>query len=163
MCACCCCVYMIKMTCFVNWIIVRERRAQSQPHSSPDLDGSRGKTVSIHLKLSPDAVDDHDFFSALSCSSCSTTCCCIAVWAVESVKWFLRPSYRSRLYIAGTGKSRYVVFFFFFVFFCFFFFSGCLLLDGLLHKFGQQLYRSSNSGVLCRQLKKKKKKKKKKT
>ena len=90
-CACCCCVYMIKMTCAVNWIIVRERLAESVSLSHPDLAGSRGKTVSRHLELSPDAVDDHDFFSALSCSPCSTTCCCITVWAVESVKWFLAP------------------------------------------------------------------------
>ena len=33
---------------------------------------------------------------------------------------FFRPSYRSRLYIAGTGKSRYVGFVW-----------SCLLLDGL--------------------------------
>ena len=39
--------------------------------SHPDLVGSRGKTVSRHLELSLDAVDDHDFFSALSCSPCS--------------------------------------------------------------------------------------------
>ena len=55
---------LIKMTC-VNWIIVRERRAESTPLSHPDLAGSRGKTVSGHLELSPDAVDDHDFFCAL--------------------------------------------------------------------------------------------------
>ena len=79
MCACCCCMHMIKMTCAVNWIIVRERRAESTSLSRPDLAGSRGKTVSRHLELSPDAVDDHDFYSDLSCSSCSTTCCCIAV------------------------------------------------------------------------------------
>ena len=58
MCACCCCEYMIKMTCAVNWIIVRERRAESTSLSGPDLAGSRGKTVSRHLELSPDAVDD---------------------------------------------------------------------------------------------------------
>ena len=86
MCACCCCVYMIKMTCTVNWIIVRERRAESTSLSCPDLAGSRGKTVSRHLELMLDAVDDHDVFSALSCFSCSTTCCCIAVWAIESEK-----------------------------------------------------------------------------
>ena len=49
---------MIKMTCAVNWIIVRERRAESTLLSGPDLAGSRGKTVSRHLLLSPDAVDD---------------------------------------------------------------------------------------------------------
>ena len=82
-CACCERVLLIRMTCAVNWIIVRERRAESTSLSHPDLAGSRGKTVSGHLELSPDAVDDHDFFCALSCSPCSTTCCCIAIWAVE--------------------------------------------------------------------------------
>ena len=82
---------MIKMTCAVKWIIVRERRAESTSLSHPDLAGSRVKTVSRHLELSLDAVDDHDFFGALSCSSCSTTCCCITIWAVESEKWFLLP------------------------------------------------------------------------
>ena len=90
MCACCCCVYMIKMTCAMNWIIVRERQ-QSTSLSRPDLAGSRGKTVSGHLEQSADADDAHDIFSALSCFSCSTTCCCIAVWAVEYVKLFLSP------------------------------------------------------------------------
>ena len=55
------------MTCTVNWIIVKERRAESSL-SHPDLAGSRGKIVSGHLELSPDEVDDHDFFCALSCS-----------------------------------------------------------------------------------------------
>ena len=80
----CCCVLLIKMTSAVNWIKVRERRAESTSLSRPDLAGSRGKTVSGHLEKTPDAVDDHDFCCALSCSPCSTTCCCIAVWAVES-------------------------------------------------------------------------------
>ena len=53
------------MTCAVNWIIVRERHAESTSLSGPDLAGSRGKTVSGHLELSPDAVDDHDFCCAL--------------------------------------------------------------------------------------------------
>ena len=83
-CAYCECVLLIKMPCAMNWIIVRERRAESTSLSHPDLAGSRGKTVSGHLELSPDAVDDHDFFCALTCSPCSTTCCCIAIWAVES-------------------------------------------------------------------------------
>ena len=43
------------MTCAVNWIIVRDRRAESTSLSHPDLAGSRGKTVSGHLELSPDA------------------------------------------------------------------------------------------------------------
>ena len=30
--------------------------------SRPDLPGSRGKTVSGHLDLTSDAVDDHDFW-----------------------------------------------------------------------------------------------------
>ena len=63
-CACCEYVLLIKMTCAVNWIIVRERRAESTSLSNPDLAGSRGKTVSGHLELSPEAVDDHDFFCA---------------------------------------------------------------------------------------------------
>ena len=67
-CGCLECVLLIKMTCAVNWIIVRERRADSTSLSHPDLAGSRGKTVSGHLALSPDAEDDHDFFCALSCS-----------------------------------------------------------------------------------------------
>ena len=41
-CACCECVLLIKMTCAVNWIIVRERRAESTSLSHPDLAGSRG-------------------------------------------------------------------------------------------------------------------------
>ena len=49
------------MTCALNWIIVRERRAESISLFRPDLAGFRGKTVSGHLELSPDAVDDHDF------------------------------------------------------------------------------------------------------
>ena len=73
--ACCECVLLIKMTCAVNWIIVRERRALSRP----GLAGSRGKTVSGNLELSPDAVDDHDACCALPCSPCHTTCCCISV------------------------------------------------------------------------------------
>ena len=45
-CACRECVLLIKMTCAVNWIIVRERRAESTSLSHPDLAGFRGKTVS---------------------------------------------------------------------------------------------------------------------
>ena len=79
--SCCDCVLMIKMTCAVNW----DRRAKSTSLSYPDLPGSRGKTVSRHLELSPGAVDDHDFCCALSCSLCSAlTFCCIAIWAFES-------------------------------------------------------------------------------
>ena len=59
------------MKCAVNWIIVRERSAESTSLSRSDLAGSRGKTVSGHLELSPDAVDDHDFCCALLCSPCS--------------------------------------------------------------------------------------------
>ena len=84
MCARCDCVLLIKMACTVNWIIVRERRAEPVSLSRPGLAGSRGKTMSRHLELSPDAVDDHDFSCALSCSPCSTPCCCIAIWAIES-------------------------------------------------------------------------------
>ena len=81
--ACCDCVLLTKMTCTANWFIVRERCAESTSLIRPDLAGPRGKTVSGHLELSPDAVDDNDFCCALSCSPCSTTCCCIAIWAVE--------------------------------------------------------------------------------
>ena len=62
---------MIKMTCALNWIIVKEGRAESTSFSRLDLDGSRDKTASRHLELSPAAIDDHDFFNALSCSPCS--------------------------------------------------------------------------------------------
>ena len=51
-------VLMIKMACIVNRIILR-RDAQSQLHSRSNLAGSRGKTVSRYLELSPDALDDH--------------------------------------------------------------------------------------------------------
>ena len=61
MCACCEYVLLIKMICAVNWIIVRERRAESTSLSHPDQAGSRGKTVSGHMELNPDAVDDYDF------------------------------------------------------------------------------------------------------
>ena len=40
-------------------IIVRERFAESTSLSRPDLAGSRDKTVSRPLELSPDAVDGH--------------------------------------------------------------------------------------------------------
>ena len=40
-------------------------RAESTSLSHPDLAGSTGKAVSGHLELSPDAVDDHDFFFVL--------------------------------------------------------------------------------------------------
>ena len=45
---------------------MKERRAESTSLSRPDLVGSIGKTVSVHLELSPNAVDDHDFCCALS-------------------------------------------------------------------------------------------------
>ena len=44
-CACCECVLLIKMACAVNWIIVRERRAESTSLSHPDLAGSRQDSV----------------------------------------------------------------------------------------------------------------------
>ena len=49
---------------------------------------------------------DHNFFCALLCSACSTTCCCITVWTVESNYDFLRPIHRNRLCISGLGISR---------------------------------------------------------
>ena len=51
---------------------------ESASLSCPDLAGSRGKTVSRHLELSLGAVGDNDFCCALSCSPCSTTCCCMS-------------------------------------------------------------------------------------
>ena len=45
MCVCCDSLLLIKMTCDVNWIIVRERCAESTSFSRPDLGGSRGKSV----------------------------------------------------------------------------------------------------------------------
>ena len=55
-------------------------------------------------------MDDHSFFCALLCSACSTTCCCIAVWTVESDSDFLRPICRNRLCLSGLGISRQTVF-----------------------------------------------------
>ena len=104
MCACCDCVLLIKMTCAVNWIIVRERHAATSL-SRPDLAGSRSKTVSGHLKLSMDAVDDHDFCYALSCSPDPQHAATSPF--LNHSNDFLRPSCQSRLYITGTGKSRY--------------------------------------------------------
>ena len=98
------------MTCAVNWIIVRERRAESTSLSRPDLAGSRGKTVSGHLELSPDAVDDLDFCCALSCSPCSIHAAASPFGMLNHNNDFLRPSCRSRLYITGTAKSRYAGF-----------------------------------------------------
>ena len=51
-------------------------------------------------------MDDHNFFCALLCSACSTTCRCIAVWTVESNSDFLRPICRNSLCISGLGISR---------------------------------------------------------
>ena len=45
-------------------------------------------------------------FCALLCSTCSTTCCCIAVWTVESNYDFFRPIFRNRLCISRLGISR---------------------------------------------------------
>ena len=61
---------------------------------------------SRRLESDPGAVDDHNFFCALLCSACSTTCCCIAVWTVESNSDFLRPICRNRLCLSGLGISR---------------------------------------------------------
>ena len=100
---------LIKMTCAVNWIIVRERCAESTSLSRPDLAGSRDKTVSGHLELSPDAMDDLVSCHALHAPQHA------AASPFEPLKHsndFLRPSCRSRLYITGTGKSRYAGFLF---------------------------------------------------
>ena len=62
--------------------------------------------MSGHLELSPDAVDDHDFCCALSCSPQHAAASPFG--SLNHSNDYLRPSYRSRLYITGTGKSRYV-------------------------------------------------------
>ena len=51
-------------------------------------------------------MDDHYFFCVLLCSTCSTPCCCIAVWTVESNYDFFRPICRNRVCISGLGISR---------------------------------------------------------
>ena len=81
---------------------MRKRCADSTSLSLPELTVPRGKT---QVKTSG-AVDDHNFFCALLCSACSTTCCCIAVWTVESNSDFLRPICRNRLCLSGLGISR---------------------------------------------------------
>ena len=95
------------MTCAVNWIIVRERRSESTSLSHSVLAGSRGKTVSGHLELSPDALDAMTSFVP-----------CHALHGPQHAAFgplnhsndFFRPSCRSRLYITGTGKARYAGF-----------------------------------------------------
>ena len=108
-CACCECVLLIKMTCAVNWIIVRERRAESTSPSHPDLAGSRGKTVSGHLELSPDAVDDITSFVPCHALHAPQHAAASTFGPLNHSNDF-RPSCRSRLYITGTGKSRYAGF-----------------------------------------------------
>ena len=90
------------MTCAVNWIIVRERRAES---THPGLAGSRGKTVSGHLELSPDAVDDHDFYDSyirhLSyCFYIAVNRICVAIFRVDGA---LKPWSAIHL---GAGNSK---------------------------------------------------------
>lgn len=45
MCACCGNVFMIKMTCVVNKIIARDRRAEPTSLSYPELAKSKGQKV----------------------------------------------------------------------------------------------------------------------
>ena len=52
--ACCDYLLMMKMTCAVNWIIVRKGRSESTSLSHFYLAGPRGKTVSGHLELKHD-------------------------------------------------------------------------------------------------------------
>ena len=106
----CDCVLLIKPTCSINWIIVRERRAESTSLSRPGLAGSRGKTVSGHLELSPDAVDDHDFFVPCHALHAPQHAAASPVGPLNHSNDFFRPSCRSRLYITRTGKSRYAGF-----------------------------------------------------
>ena len=56
-------------------------------------------------------MDDHNFFCALLCSACSTTCCCIAVWTVESNSDFLHPICRNRLCQYNTTQYNTISFF----------------------------------------------------
>ena len=58
--------------------------------------------MSRRLVSDTDAVDDHNFYCALLCSTYSTTCCCIAVWTVESNRDFLRPICQNILCISGA-------------------------------------------------------------
>ena len=94
------------MTCAVNWIIVRERHAESTSLSHPDLAGSRGNTVSGHLELSLDAVDDRDFFVPCHALNAPQHAAASPFGPLNHSNDFFRPSCRSRLYITGTGKSR---------------------------------------------------------
>ena len=94
----------------MNWIIVRERNAESTSRSHPDLAGSRGKTVSGHLELSSDAVDDHDFFRPCHALHAPQHAAASPFGPFYNSNDFFSPSCRSRLYITGIGKSRYAGF-----------------------------------------------------
>ena len=63
--------------------------------------------MSGHLELSPDAVDDHDFCCDLHAPQHAAAS---PFGPLNHSNNFLRPSCRSRLYITGTGKSRYANF-----------------------------------------------------
>ena len=86
-----------------TWIIVRKMCADSTSISFLELTVPRGKT---RLESDLDAVNDHNFYCALLCSTCSTTCCGIAVWTIESNHDFIRPICRNSLSIYGLGISR---------------------------------------------------------
>ena len=108
--ACCDCVLVIKMTCAVNWIIVRERRTESTSLSRPDLAGSRGKTVSRYLEIGSDA--GMTMTSVVSCHALHAPQHAVASpfgW-LNQTNDFLRPSCRRRLYISGRGKFGYAGF-----------------------------------------------------
>ena len=66
--------------------------------------------MSGHLELSPDAVDDHDFFVPCHALHAPQHAAASPFGPLNHSNDFFRPSCRSRLYIAGTGKSRYAGF-----------------------------------------------------
>ena len=81
---------------------------KSQPHFLA-LAGSRGKTVS-GLELSPDAVDDHDFCWTCHALHAPQHAAASPFGPLTHNNDFLHTSCRSRLYIIGTGISRYAGF-----------------------------------------------------
>ena len=94
------------MTCAVNWIIVRERRAESRS----DLAGSRGKTVSGYLELSRMQWMTMTFVVPCHALHAPQHAAASPFEPLNHSNNFLRPSCRSRLYLIGTGKSRYAGF-----------------------------------------------------
>ena len=66
--------------------------------------------MSGHVQLSPDAVDDHDFCCAYHVLHAPQHAAASPFGPLIIVMISFRPSCRSRLYITGTGKSRYASF-----------------------------------------------------